>query len=79
MRPPYPHPMATKEPVIISAHFAHSTEADLVKRAAKAVGMTPSTFLRELALKEANRIAGLWLRPGVGKRPKLEVIKGGKR
>jgi hypothetical protein len=71
------------EPVIISAHFAHQTEADLVKRAARMVGMTPSTFLRQLALDRASQIANDWatrqMKNRVANKPELKVIKGGKR
>jgi hypothetical protein len=68
---------------IISTRFANVAEVELVKKAAKSLGMNASAFIRELALKRANELAGR--PPGEAKRrrianrPQLKVIEGGKR
>ena len=58
MRNPFPHPKTTmRNQPIISAAFATDAEVELVKKAAKSLGMTVSSFLREVALSEAARVA----------------------
>lgn len=41
---------------IISAAYADEEEKELVKKAARAVDMTPSAFIRDISLREAKRI-----------------------
>lgn len=82
MRPPYPHrPMKLSEPVVISAHFKNPQEAELVKKAAKRLGLTPSAFMRQLALDRAGQVTDGWDIQQMKKRARgsLRVIQGGKK
>ena len=84
MRPPYPsRPMKLPESVVISAHFKNPQEVELVKKAAKNIGLTPSAFLRQLALEKASAVADSWDMRQMKKRakgvPGLRVIEGGKK
>ena len=47
--------MPRKQP-IISVAFTTEHETNLVKRAAAVAGMTPSAFLRQLAIKRSNEV-----------------------
>jgi len=45
---------------VMSASFSHHSEVELIKRAAKSMGMTPSGFIRMAALETAGAIAASW-------------------
>lgn len=45
-----------KPAVILSAAYATPNEADLVKKAARLLGLTPSAFIRRLTVKTATRV-----------------------
>lgn len=47
---------ATPEAVVLSAHFADPKDAELVRKAAKRLRLSPSSFLRDVALRAAARI-----------------------
>jgi len=84
MRPPFAGPpMKLPESVVISAHFKNPQEAELVKKAAKAIGLTPSAFMRQLALEKASVISDGWDIRQMKRRAKgqlkLRVIEGGKK
>jgi hypothetical protein len=76
MRPPDDAP-------ILSARFANSAEVELIKKAAKVLGLNPSAFIRSAALERANAVAekppGELKRRKILNRPRLKVIEGGKR
>jgi antitoxin component of MazEF toxin-antitoxin module len=75
--------MKLPESVVISAHFKNSQEVELVKKAARAIGLTPSAFLRQISLEKSSQIADGWDVRQMKKRAKgqlkLRVIEGGKR
>lgn len=75
MRPPYPFSRMKSEPVTISAHFSCPQEVELVKKAAKSIGLTPSAFLRQLALEKAIVIADGQSMKRMKKRSHLRVVK----
>jgi uncharacterized protein (DUF1778 family) len=75
--------MRQEDPPILSARFANATEVELIKKAAKALGLNPSAFIRGAALARASEIAerplGEAKRRRILNQPKLTVIPGGKR
>jgi len=88
-------PMRRPVPVVMSVHFPDGDEAELVKRAAAKLGLTPSAFLRSVALEKAQVVADGWDVAKMKRRivdmaslmkdtpvrpkPKLKVIDGGKK
>jgi hypothetical protein len=42
----------------MSVHFPDANEAELIRRVATRVGMTPSAWIRSVALGQANILAG---------------------
>jgi uncharacterized protein (DUF1778 family) len=91
MRAPFPQgklppetQMRPPDDPILSARFANANEVDLIKRAAKSMGLNPSAFIRLAALERANVVAQERPRVRDGKarplnRPQLTVVRGGKR
>jgi hypothetical protein len=83
--------MRQSDPVVMSVHFPDANEAELVRKAAKRLGLSPSAFLRSVALEKASAVADGWDigkmkkrlidLTGVAKRarPTLKVIDGGKK
>lgn len=73
--------MKLPEPVVISAHFKNPQEVELVKKAARSIGLTPSAFMRQLALERSSLIADGWDVRQMKKRARgnLRVIPGGKK
>jgi uncharacterized protein (DUF1778 family) len=75
----------SEQQAIVSVSFSNAAEKELVQRAARLVSMTPSAFLRELALKRASELVDRWdlkemkKRISASRRNHLKVIAGGKK
>jgi uncharacterized protein (DUF1778 family) len=79
MRPPAP-----SESLIMAARFASDAEVSLIKRAAQALGMSPSAFIRWAVLERARVTAEeprreKQKRDAVKGRGRLVAINGGKK
>ncbi len=79
-------PMSLDQHVVMSARFLHPAEVALVEKAARLIGMTPSAFLREIALKRAGELTDRWdvreMKRRVAaarKETNLRVIEGGRK
>ena len=81
-------------PAVMSVHFPDGEEAELVKKAAAKLGLTPSAFLRSIALEKAGVVVDGWDVAKMKRRivdiaslaplrrrkpPVLKVIEGGKK
>ena len=81
----YCKPSMSEHQATIGVAFSNSAEKELVQKAARLVSMTPSAFLRELALKRAGEVVTrldlkeMKRRINASRKQHLKVIDGGRK